>query len=663
MTSKRAKILLFFIACTLQKVVAQSLDSLPYTLTVGDDVLGMELRSEQEAKQSMYILSRSEGNADQSMLSSTLITKEEVEMSGATSLLEVLRLSPEVLVQQSTNGNYTLHLRGSSSTDGALDNRNAVLLMINEIPYYDFLEQSVWWEALPIALQDIEQVEIVRFSHSAWFGPEATDGVINIVTKSDNGSGFRAQVNSQAGLRGNYWHQGSISLSQGGRFRARASAFYNQRSRFQNSYYVFNPQQYIAGDSLLFYQVDAQNTNPNFKTALGNSGIHVHADYRWSAQADLQVSAGTQNSEAQGVFRRIEEIALTNRSAATNWLSLRSHWKSLTAYVSYQSGARSYVGYEEYRPDDTQQLQGKVEYAHQWKKYRLGAGAEVLRYEYKDSETDTVGQEKRPTPFSPTLEQRYSMNLSQQLSLSKDRLRLTLANRGDYYQHAGQLLLNHQLSASYNIYSSHNLYTAISYGNRPPDIQSYLAADTMGLALQSPTTTVAYEARYQYQIAKHVRSELTYFNIQPIGQNDSSLWANISQYRRSGITGKLDWQINRLYLSGFVTGMRYHAHEEFIIPFTLPHFMGGITGKYTALFGKLQAHASAYYYSNYELSQDELLYEVPAKITLSGKLSYRIWEGHSVFFSSQNLLDNRNAERPFGDKTRGMYWIGVNLRF
>ena len=137
MTSKRAKILLFFIACTLQKVVAQSLDSLPYTLTVGDDVLGMELRSEQEAKQSMYILSRSEGNADQSMLSSTLITKEEVEMSGATSLLEVLRLSPEVLVQQSTNGNYTLHLRGSSSTDGALDNRNAVLLMINEIPYYD----------------------------------------------------------------------------------------------------------------------------------------------------------------------------------------------------------------------------------------------------------------------------------------------------------------------------------------------------------------------------------------------------------------------------------------------------------------------------------------------------------------------------------------------
>ena len=87
MTSKRAKILLFFIACTLQKVVAQSLDSLPYTLTVGDDVLGMELRSEQEAKQSMYILSRSEGNADQSMLSSTLITNEEVEMSGPLACL------------------------------------------------------------------------------------------------------------------------------------------------------------------------------------------------------------------------------------------------------------------------------------------------------------------------------------------------------------------------------------------------------------------------------------------------------------------------------------------------------------------------------------------------------------------------------------------------
>nr|WKN40333.1 TonB-dependent receptor plug domain-containing protein [Tunicatimonas sp. TK19036] len=623
----------------------------------------MELRSEQDTEEPIYILSGSGSKKEQPSLSNSLITKDEIAMSGATSLLEVLRLSPELLIRQSTNGNYILHLRGSSSIDRLLDNRNAVLLMINEIPFFDFLDQTVWWEALPVALQDIQHIEIVRFSHSAWYGPEAAEGVINIVTKSDNGSGFRARVNSQAGLYGNYAHQGSISINQNNRFRTRVSAFYNQRSRFQNSYYVFNSQRYVPGDSLLFYQVNAENTNPHFVESLHNSGIHIDANYRWGSSGGLQLSAGTQDSESQGLFRKIDEIALTHRLASTKWLSVRSHWKSVTAYASYQQGLRSYSGYEGYRADNMHQLLGRIEYKYQWKKYRLGLGTEALQYEYKFNELEEQNLEIVPgVQFSLPNEQRYSINFLQQLLLLNERFKATLASRGDYYINAEQLIPSYQLSASYQAHKFHTISAAASYGKRLLTIQEYPSTDSLIHEVKYPKM-LAYEAKYQAQITKNVYTGFTAFHYQPNVEADSSEWTNLSQYQRSGLTGEVEWHINRLQVSAFATGIRYYKYRNFVTSHTPPHFSAGLTGRYTALFGKLQAYTSAYYYSTHKFSGEGISYNVPEKIILSGKLSYQVWEEHSIFFSSQNMLDNRRAEYLFGDITGGMYWVGMNLRF
>lgn len=662
MKSKGVIIVLFFVFIVLE-TTAQSEDSSSYTLTVGDDILKIELRPEQEISQSIFSLTKGAQNVDEAAISSTLLTQEEILISGASNLLELFRLSPDIFVRQSTNGNYTFHLRGSSRPNELLDNRNAVLLMINEVPYYNFLEQTVWWESLPISVQDIERIEIIRFPHGAWYGPEASDGVINIITKSNDGIGLRTQANAQAGLRDNHAYQGSISFNQGGRFRTRVSGFYNQFSRFQDKYYIFSQRRYVSGDSLLFYQINAKNTNPSAKSALRNSGAYINADYRWNNKIGIQVEGGTQNSESQALHRRIQQIALTNRLSNTNWASLRAYWKPITVYASYQLKSFNYSGYDNHQWENTAQYLGRVEYARRWKGYRFGLGGEALNYQYADSEADSTALDgNNELQFSPLLGQRYSINLFQQFYLFQNQFNIVAANRGDYYPQAKQLHINHQLSTSLRLSSSHMISAAVALSEHAPGHSDYIATSDPEIYIQ-PQAMISYEAKYRYQITKNINTELTYFNYQPSSETDSVQWENTSYYARSGITGKIDWQISRLLLSGFITNILSESDNAHISPSTLPDLFGGITGKYTAFFGKLQAFASLYYYAQHEYAGGQHFYQIPSKFNVSGKLSYQIWEEHSLFFSSHNLLDNRKVEYPFGDQTRGMYWVGLNLKF
>src|SRR5690606_3233980 len=45
-------------------------------------------------------------------LSATVISRGEIEKSGATSIMEALRLAPGVIVREQNNGSYDIHIRG-----------------------------------------------------------------------------------------------------------------------------------------------------------------------------------------------------------------------------------------------------------------------------------------------------------------------------------------------------------------------------------------------------------------------------------------------------------------------------------------------------------------------------------------------------------------------
>ncbi len=133
-----------------------------------------------------------------------VITKEEIEMSGARSTQEVLDRVPGV------NG-----LRNSSAS--ALDKSvvvrgltTEVLLLVDGIPfrtssYGTGVSMGSPFDLRTIPLENIERIEVVKGASSAVYGSNAAGGVINIITKKgmeDSGGTLLIEGGNHGWFRG-----------------------------------------------------------------------------------------------------------------------------------------------------------------------------------------------------------------------------------------------------------------------------------------------------------------------------------------------------------------------------------------------------------------------------------------------------------------------------
>ncbi|MBN2138972.1 MAG: TonB-dependent receptor [Sedimentisphaerales bacterium] len=108
----------------------------------------------------------------------SVITAEDIRSSGLTSIPEILRLAPGVDVLQIDRRKYAVGIRGLHET---LSDR--VTLLLNGRPCDNPVYGGPDFAGLPVMIEDIERIEIVRGPGSAAWGANATTGVINIVTK------------------------------------------------------------------------------------------------------------------------------------------------------------------------------------------------------------------------------------------------------------------------------------------------------------------------------------------------------------------------------------------------------------------------------------------------------------------------------------------------
>ena len=136
----------------------------------------------------------------------TVITREEIEKNGKTSVLELLRSVPGLdVVQSGTPGSLTsVFIRGTNSThtlvlvDGARMNSPY-------FPGYDFSAMTT---------ENIERIEIVRGPFSALYGSDAVGGVVQIFTRS-GAPGFSGRFAGEAGNQGQGQGSGFVSVGEG----------------------------------------------------------------------------------------------------------------------------------------------------------------------------------------------------------------------------------------------------------------------------------------------------------------------------------------------------------------------------------------------------------------------------------------------------------------
>lgn len=109
----------------------------------------------------------------------TVIDRALIEASGFTELHDLLRLVPGFIVADWPGGSPTVANHGLGDAYGR---RLKVLIdgrTVNN-PFWG----NVHWQDLPIRVDDVERVEVVRGPHGAAYGANAFQGVINIVTRS-----------------------------------------------------------------------------------------------------------------------------------------------------------------------------------------------------------------------------------------------------------------------------------------------------------------------------------------------------------------------------------------------------------------------------------------------------------------------------------------------
>ncbi|MGB7991829.1 MAG: TonB-dependent receptor plug domain-containing protein, partial [Candidatus Methylophosphatis roskildensis] len=108
----------------------------------------------------------------------TVITAEMLRLYGVRSIPEALRFVPGMAVTQPSGNDFRLNYHG---TNILVPRRMSVL--VDGVPLYQALQDRVDWTEIPVAIEDIDRIEVVRGTNSAAYGPNSMLAVINILTK------------------------------------------------------------------------------------------------------------------------------------------------------------------------------------------------------------------------------------------------------------------------------------------------------------------------------------------------------------------------------------------------------------------------------------------------------------------------------------------------
>lgn len=107
-----------------------------------------------------------------------VITQDEIRRSVATSVPELLRMVPGLMVARIDANSWAVSARGFNGRFA-----NKMLVLVDGRSVYTPVFSGVYWDALDMPLDEIDRIEVIRGPGSVMWGANAVNGVINIILK------------------------------------------------------------------------------------------------------------------------------------------------------------------------------------------------------------------------------------------------------------------------------------------------------------------------------------------------------------------------------------------------------------------------------------------------------------------------------------------------
>jgi outer membrane receptor for ferrienterochelin and colicins len=236
-----------------------------------------------------------------------VITREQIEQSGAETLAELLADHPGIEVAGS--------LRGSAIRMQGLD-ADYVLVLVDGQRAIGRINGAINADQFPV--EDIERIEIVKGASSALYGSDALAGVVHIITR-------KADRPMEAELHSSYGRFNTLDLS--GRVGGRHGAWNTRTSAgwHRSDGYDLDPA--TVGTSASAYD-DLHIAHRTSYGPMANLELVLRADYQRRDQH------GVDASSTGAVFDRTTRTETASTSLAARWQPARSATISASGHYS-----------------------------------------------------------------------------------------------------------------------------------------------------------------------------------------------------------------------------------------------------------------------------------------------------------------------------------------
>lgn len=650
----------------------------------------------------------------ESPLSVSVITSEEIANAGSLNIPEALRLSPDLIVRQKTNGNYDVHIRGNDNVPPGkylFDSENTItLVMIDNRPVYNKFQGGTFWESLPIGVKDVRKIEVVAGPATALYGPNAVSGVINIITKKPGAKRLKVSGDLQYGNANTMNAELSLNKNLTDRFSARLFSNYQRRDRFQKSYLYFGDYQYYSPDSLPNIVLNHESRYPEPSLAQNKYGVNAALRYQDSEKVDLNLALGHQESEIQTIYLDFNNLSLTRRHSNTSYFDFRGEFYNFDAQVSYDFGKQNNaVGFYGYK-FDVENFQSKLEYNFNKGIFQLSPGISFSRTRFNDKPYLDDSQFDNGLFNDKVALENLAYSMRTEIR-PVENLRIIGALRMDDYSLPEKNYWTYQFITSYTINGKSNLRLVYSRANRGPFMYDYHVDHYSQFENQDGYTEMEIfnpnkqlelvtmdmlEFGFRYRLREDLLMDYSFFYNE--AQNFSNNFTRTDTLGQSiqhisstrnidlmshqlGITARINYVLNRNFQIRFFTTGQMTVLENLNLDYSIggeeeqvvsvesdyihrstPSIYGGLIINYEPGENWI-LNTNFYRYGQQKFYTVDGITKLDSKTIMSLKVSYNVYKGNKIYFNARNFIDNSSYEFPFADEAGGLYLLGLDINF